>query len=344
MATQAAAPSAWHLVYDEFTHKHWRGYAGNWFMFAKGRPQPLQLKALRTFKFHDEGHRFLTHRNVYDAPAVLTPKQREADGLWEQSWERSPDDAGYSTAFALTDRELTCPDERPVRRMVALDRDAYIGACPRQPAAGWAPAQWAIELFLRGGDGTRWSFGAVYPGPGAPMAAEGAAPYQLSMHFLIQERWAGEVPDTPIDLGTIPFFEPRSGRLSERPSEWLPSTALSGTRREASVLQDGGGGGAAALSAVSQGPVATWEPPVVPAGHDLILLPDLMYAVVPSALPFGEPKANGDSGGCAAGPGELVFEFGGLMRDGGGLRRVRAEYPPGGTAGRFSFEALGGAS
>ncbi|KAI8469592.1 MAG: hypothetical protein J3K34DRAFT_522054 [Monoraphidium minutum] len=352
MAQKAAPPpsAAWKNVYDEFTHKHWRGYAGNWFLFAKGRPEPMRLKALRTFRFHDEGRLSLTHRNVYSAPGVLSPVRREADGLWEQSWERSSEDPSYGTNFELSPDEAAHPDARPVRRLVSITPDAYIGAPPRQPGAGWAPAQWAIELFLRGGDGTRWSFGAVYPAGGPPTAAAGAAPpggaaappggaapppgaaaappYRLSMHFLIQERWAGEVPESPIDLEALPFIEPRAGTLPERPSEWLSGgPPLSVSRRAARVEGD-------ALSAISAAAAGGWAPPEVPPGHELLLLPDLMYAVVPSQLPFGDAAAAGGGGGA----GDLVFEFGGRMRGGAGMRRVRAEYAAGGRAAAFAFD------
>lgn len=44
----------------------------------------------------DETRMALTHRNIYNTPGVLTPFKREADGLWEQSWERVPNDISYT--------------------------------------------------------------------------------------------------------------------------------------------------------------------------------------------------------------------------------------------------------
>jgi hypothetical protein len=123
-------------------------------------------------------------------------------------------------------------------------------------------------------------------------------------------------------------------RLSSDPSEWLKGGPWAGTRYEARVANANDPAAASApLSAVEESPLSAFLPPAVLAGHELVLLPDQMYAVIPSAVPFCE--------GAGAGGEEFVFEFGGLMREGRGLRRVRATYAPGGRASAFSFEALG---
>lgn len=193
------------------------------------------------------------------------------------------------------------------------------------------------------------------------------------------------MPDSPIDMGAIPFFEPREGRCarqpaamlsrvlgiaaagvfhhtrmrmhthmhmrmqtgsmlgalpliqivhlparlprpSEHPAEWLRGP-VAGTRYETHVTAGGAG-----LSAMSESPVSAWAPPAPPAGHELLLLPDEMYAVVPSGVGSGTDA-------CGAGGG-VVFEFGGRMRDGRGLRRVRTEYAAGGAVKGFAYEAL----
>lgn len=127
-------------------------------------------------------------------------------------------------------------------------------------------------------------------------------------------------------------FPPTTSRLPDNPSDWLQgASAVTGTRCSAHVGAD-----TADLSAVNEQPLSEWAAPAIPQGHELLLLPDEMYPVVPSTLPFG---ADTDAGG-AGSEGELVFEFGGRMRGARGLRRVRAVYPPGGVASGFEFDVL----
>ncbi|KAG1674141.1 hypothetical protein FOA52_015772 [Chlamydomonas sp. UWO 241] len=311
----------------------WRGYAGSWHIGGPGGPGPLQppMRAMRVWRScgGEQPPVRVAHTNVYKGPAPFPDAvPRPQDGLLQASYARSVADPQVTACCDSVTADVAGYPRWATQRMVALSPDVNASlrpAVPTRPVSesefpvalqpGSRPGSWGSELFLVDGE-DRWSLVSAWD-------TERGGRTTIA---LISEAFVRLADiDAPLSFDSLPGADNQRPRLPANPKEWLGGATSASVHSFGAAVDHASGrlaptavGGDAAARVDSWPPRELGEEARSRDGTDLLLLPDAMYALLPSALPA---FLGGSGGGGGGRPWRL--EFGGLMRSSGGPMQVR---------------------
>ncbi|KXZ41747.1 hypothetical protein GPECTOR_296g797 [Gonium pectorale] len=267
-----------------------------------GYPKPIVV--LRSWYWLDEGSGLLGQTNVSSKQlrAEFLPREgepRHFEKRFKWSWPHVTPARMKDTVRVLREAEGTAPD---TFSQYAATVGAYVfGAGPdggfngylglpgataeaaaRLPQGAVPPRSqpWALELFIKDGNGGRWACIPEYS----------TATGSLTAINLLKEQHTDADPATPLVLEKLrPRVAPPRPPLPADAAAW----------RRAGSGSDGSEPGSSirtfvdpveGLVMTEEGLESHWSPPEVPSGHSLHRLPDATYLLCPDNIhSFGGP-------------------------------------------------------